>query len=200
MKIYLASENEGKKREIMAYFPHLEVISPKESQILFNPIEDGNSFLENTLIKAKFLWDLVKEPVIADDSGICVKKLYNRPGIHSARYKGDSQEAQNINLIAELNQVIAEKKLNSNPKNRECFYVCVLVYYYGENKYFAVQETMEGQLIDDIKNQKGNGGFGYDPIVFLPEYNKTVAELTDKEKNNISHRGKALRSLQNYLK
>lgn len=199
MILFLASENEGKKKEIEAYFPNWTILSPKDQNIQFQPVEDADSFLGNALIKAKLLWDQVKQPVIADDSGICVKILNNRPGIHSARYKGNTQVEKNNNLIEEVNQAINEKKHIPCPKLRDCFYVCALVYYFGVNKYFAVQETMEGQLLADIKLQKGSGGFGYDPIVYLPEYQKTVAELSNEEKNQISHRGKALRALQSYL-
>ena len=196
MEVYLASENEDKKKEIQAYFPEWKILSPKDKAISFNPIEDGSSFLENALIKAKLLWDLVQKPVIADDSGICLSALDNRPGIHSARYTGKTQTEKNKNLIDELN---ALAKTKTNPVDRHCFYVCSLVYYYGENRYFSVQETLEGELIRDISEQKGCGGFGYDPIVYLPQLNKMVAELSSEEKNAISHRGKALAALKLFL-
>lgn len=197
--MYLASENKDKKKEISIYFPNWEIICPRDIGIIFNPLENGESFLENAIIKATLLWNQVKEPVIADDSGICVTVLDNKPGIHSARYKGKTQAEKNANLIASLNKTIIEKKLSSSPENRTCFYVCSLVYYYGENRYISIQETMKGQLIQDIHEQRGSGGFGYDPIVFLPKLGKTVAELTNEEKNAISHRGKALKALQRFL-
>lgn len=199
MVLYLASENKDKKKEIEAYFPQWEIVTPKEKNLTFNPVENGTSFLENALIKAKTLWDIVKHPVLADDSGLCVRTLNCRPGIHSARYKGASQEEKNRNLIDELNQHIREHNLARSQESRQCFFVCSLVYYYGENRYFSVQETLEGILLEHIDLQRGTNGFGYDPIVYLPKYNKTVAELSKFEKNNISHRGKALSHLKTLL-
>ena len=82
---------------------------------------------------------------------------------------------------------------------RSCHYTCAMVLYAGPDRLFVAQETFEGALIEDIKNQAGSGGFGYDPIVFLPQYNKTVAQLTPDEKNAISHRGKAVRAIKTIL-
>ena len=214
MKIYLATGNKNKKREMCELLPEHTILIPSDEGIDFDPIEDGKTFYENSLIKARTLYDIVHCPVIADDSGICVDALGGKPGIYSSRYAGPdytegrpdgkkiSQEEQNIFLINQLNDALKKGNL---PKGeyihgeRSCHYTCAMVMYLGTDRLYVAQETFEGTLIDDIKKQAGNGGFGYDPIVFLPEYNKTVAEITADEKNAISHRGKALRSLQKII-
>lgn len=201
MEIYLASGNAHKKEEIEKLFPLHTFKIPKEIGIQFDPEENGNSFFENSLIKAKELWNLVHKPVIADDSGICVSILDNRPGIYSARYCGKdtntgafslTSSEQNRLLIEEINAVIQQKGLtDTKEKLRKCMYVCSMIFYFDDSCYSCVQETMHGYVLESIDQQRGTGGFGYDPIVFLPEFGKTVAELTADEKNSVSHRGKA---------
>ena len=183
--------------------PDWEVLIPSDVGIEFDPEETGKSFYENSMIKAKALYDLVKEPVIADDSGICVDALGGAPGIYSSRYAGPdfmqgrpdgkkiSQDEQNKFLIQQTND-------SKNP-DHSCRYVCAMVLYYAKDRFIISQETFEGQLIDDISKQAGSGGFGYDPIVFLPEYGKTVAEISAEEKNKISHRGKAVANIVQFL-
>lgn len=214
MKIYLATGNKNKKREMVELFQGHEIIIPSDENIEFDPEETGITFYENSLIKAKALYDIVHYPVIADDSGICVDALGGSPGIYSSRYAGPdfmqgkpdgtkiSQEEQNIFLIEQTNKAIKEGNLPKMPYlhgPRSCHYTCAMVLYCGPDRLFVAQETFEGSLIDDISKQAGSGGFGYDPIVFLPEYNKTVAQLTADEKNAISHRGKAVRAIQKII-
>ncbi len=214
MKIYLATGNKNKKREMVELLQGHEIIIPSDENIEFDPDETGITFYENSLIKAKALYDIVHYPVIADDSGICVDALGGSPGIYSSRYAGPdfmhgkpdgtkiSQEEQNIFLIEQTNKAIKDGNLPKMPYlhgPRSCHYTCAMVLYAGPDRLFVAQETFEGTLIDDIKNQAGSGGFGYDPIVFLPEYNKTVAQLTADEKNAISHRGKAVRAIQKII-
>jgi len=214
MKIYLATGNKNKKREMCELLPEHTILIPSDEGIEFDPDETGTTFYENSLIKARTLYDLVHCPVIADDSGICVDALGGAPGIYSSRYGGPdymkgrpdgaktSQEDQNIFLINQLNEAIKNGNL---PKGeylhgeRSCHYTCAMVMYCGTDRLYVAQETFEGTLINDIKDQAGEGGFGYDPIVFLPEYNKTVAQITADEKNAISHRGKAVRALQKII-
>lgn len=214
MKIYLATGNKNKKREMCELLPEHTILIPSDEGIDFDPDETGTTFYENSLIKARTLFEIVHCPVIADDSGICVDALGGAPGIYSSRYAGPdfmkgkpdgtkiSQEEQNIFLIQQLNDAIAKGNL---PKGeylhgeRSCHYTCAMVMYCGADRLYVAQETFEGTLIKDIKDQAGDGGFGYDPIVFLPEYNKTVAEITADEKNAISHRGKAVRALQRII-
>ncbi len=191
-----------------------EIVTPSDEGIEFDPDETGTTFYENSLIKAKALYDIVHTPVIADDSGICVDALGGSPGVFSSRYAGPdyphgtpdghkiTQEEQNIFLIQQLNDVIKNGNLPPAPYlngPRSCHYTCAMVLYCGGDRLFVAQETFEGTLIDDIKNQAGTGGFGYDPIVFLPQYGKTVAQITAEQKNAISHRGKAVRIIQKII-
>ena len=215
MKIYLATGNKNKKKEMVELLPEHTIVIPSDEGIDFDPEETGTTFYENSLIKAKALYEIVHCPVIADDSGICVDALNGAPGIYSSRYAGPdfmkgkpdgskiSQEEQNIFLISQLNEALKQENL---PKaeylngKRSCHYTCAMVLYMGADRIVIAQETFEGTLIDDINKQAGSGGFGYDPIVYLPQYNKTVAEITAEEKNAISHRGKAVKIIQKILK
>ena len=204
MKIYLASGNLNKKREVQELFPEHTVVIPKDEGIEFDPEETGTTFYENSLIKAKALWEIVHCPVLADDSGICVDALDGAPGIYSSRYAGPEfmkgkpdgsktpQEDQNIFIIQQTNDAIS----NGFKGGRKAHYTCAMVLYMGPDRLFVCQETMEGEIIPDIAEARGSGGFGYDPLFFLPEQGKTAAELTADEKNAISHRGKASRLMK----
>ena len=206
MKIYLATGNEHKKREMQRIFSDFEIVIPKDEGIDFDPEETGNSFFENSLIKAKSLFDVVKAPVIADDSGLCVDALGGEPGVYTSRYAGKdamhgrsdgkkiSQAEQNRLLIEQVNET------HSEGDARSCHYVCSLTCYVGKDRFFNAQETLEGFLIDKIEDAAGCGGFGYDPIVIIKSYGKTVAELSDEQKDEISHRGKAARALYSVVK
>jgi len=166
---------------------------PAEAGFEFEPEENGTSFLENALIKARELHRLLEEkrppfyksgdPVIADDSGLCVDALGGKPGIYSARYGGKDIDSKGKNAL-----LLAE--LGDNPR-RGAHFVCAMILYFGNNHFFAAQETLEGELVRNSEAARGNGGFGYDPILYIPSLYRTVAELADDEKNRISHRGKA---------
>ena len=215
MTLYLASGNLHKKHEMQEICRPHTILIPADKGIAFNPEETGKTFFENSLIKARALWEIVREPVLADDSGICVDILGGRPGIYSARYAGSEfpqgkpdgigipQEQKNKLLLDEVKKAEQSASLSgtSEVKNgtRSCRYVCAMVLYFGKDRFYCVQETMEGTLIEDISEERGKGGFGYDPIVFLSEYGKTVAELSDEEKNAVSHRGKAARKILQLL-
>ena len=206
MTLYLASGNLHKKHEMQEICRPHTILIPADKGIAFNPEETGKTFFENSLIKARELWDIVHEPVLADDSGICVDILGGRPGIYSARYAGSEfphgkpdgigipQEQKNRLLLDEV-----KKAEQAGGDTRSCRYVCAMVLYFGKDRFYCVQETMDGTLIEDISQERGKGGFGYDPIVFLREYGKTVAELSDGEKNAVSHRGKAARKILQLL-
>ena len=219
MTLYLATGNLHKKKEMQEICRNHTILIPADKGIDFNPEETGNSFFENALIKARALWKIVKEPVLADDSGICVDILGGAPGIYSARYAGNAfpkgkpdgtkipQEEQNRLLLQAVNEAVRKSPppdlktdTHADPDNlRRCRYVCAMVLYSGKDRFYCIQETFEGTLIEDIEQSRGKGGFGYDPIVFLSEYGKTVAELSDEEKNAVSHRGKAARKILQLL-
>jgi len=184
MKLYLASNNKHKYEEFSQGLCGVELALPCNEGIHSSPEESGTSFLENAMIKAKALYNLLHSPVIADDSGLCVEALDGRPGIFSARYAlapaNERSEDYGINRL--LKEMEGEE-------NRNAMFVCALVLYIEENRFFVLQETCKGEI---ARCKKGKGGFGYDPIFFLKDMNKTMAELTRDEKNLISHRGKAI--------
>ena len=206
MIIYAATGNEHKRQELSQLFAPNTIVIPKDKGIDFDPEENGNTFVDNTIIKAKALFDIVNQPVIADDSGICVDILDGKPGIYSARYVGNntfsekkiSDSERNVLLLEEAKKVALEKGIAPDTP-LSCRFVCAMVLYLGKDRYYIAQETIEGFLVKDIESAKGSGGFGYDPIDYLPEYGKTIAELSSEEKNAISHRGKAAKVLQKII-
>jgi len=214
MNIYLASGNKNKKREFSQILSEYTIITPADKNISFDPEETGSSFFENSMIKALALWNIVHEPVLADDSGICIDALDGAPGIYSSRYAGPAfphgkpdgakipQAEQNIFLINQTNEAIASGIDSSAFPNgpRSCRYVCSMVLLLTPDRFFLSQETMEGTLVKTIKDAAGNGGFGYDPLFYLPTLHKTAAELSSDEKNAISHRGKAIRAMTAVIK
>jgi XTP/dITP diphosphohydrolase len=203
MVIFLASGNAHKKMEMQALFPDIMLKTPLDAGIEFAPEETGDSFVENALIKAKMLYQNVRVPVIADDSGLCVDALGGAPGIYSARYAGDAPQCEkNRLLLAEVNTALRGMAPKDSVAHapRSCRFVCAMVLQLSPDRFFVVQETMEGRLVSTIDAAKGDGGFGYDPIVIPDGYDKTVAELPEDEKNRISHRGKAARALFGLIK
>ena len=217
MKIYLASSNKNKKREMSEIFPDHQIVTPADEGMEFDPEETGETFLENSLIKARALYLLTGKPVIADDSGISVDALGGVPGVWSSRYAGPGlhrgspdgrkvpQEEQNAMLIGELNAAIASGSVDLEEGRRRglykdgprsAHYTCAMVLLTGVNEYAAAVRVMDGTLLEDIREARGEGGFGYDPIFFLPQYGRTAAELSADEKNAISHRGKAARMIR----
>lgn len=191
MILYFASGNKHKQEEMQRIFKDHLIKIPMDDGISFDPEETGCDFVSNALIKAKALYDLVKKPVLADDSGICVDALDGLPGIHSARYGQDEglfldTKGKNQLLLTRMQNIL----------NRHCKFVCNMVLYLSHDRFFSVQETLEGLLVEKAS---GSGGFGYDPLVYLPEYKKTVAELLPEEKDACSHRGKAGRTLLKLL-
>jgi len=150
----------------------------------FEVEEDGSTFLENAMKKALALHRLIGKPSLADDSGLSVRALGGAPGILSARY-GSMNGKQKLESSDRNEYLLANM---ASIKDRSCAFVCCIVVVLSEERVFAVQETCPGEL---LRKPQGNGGFGYDPIVFLPELGKTVAELSVDEKNRVSHRGRA---------
>lgn len=191
MKLWLATNNDHKKRELEGIFIGHVLVTPASAGLAFEADETGSTFLENTLIKARALYDLVHEPVIADDSGLCVDAMDGRPGILSARY--GSRDAKNIESW-ERNELLLKEL--EHVTNRKARFVCSMVVLFSHDRFYVVQETLEGEI---IRESRGSGGFGYDPILYLPEKGCTVAELSEEEKNRISHRGKAGKALARLL-
>ena len=191
-KIIFATGNAGKLREIKAILADLdyEVLSMKEAGIDVEIIEDGKTFEENAFIKARAVSKASGCLALADDSGLEVDALDGEPGIYSARYMGEdtSYDIKNMNIIERLEGVPDEK--------RTARFVCAMAAVFPDGTEKSFVRTMEGRIGYKIA---GENGFGYDPIFFLPEYGKTSAEISPEEKNAISHRGKALRALAEYL-
>lgn len=185
-KIIFASNSQHKAKEFQEmldkYGYQIRIITLKEINY-FQPIEEtGKTFSENALIKARTVSQLTKLPVFADDSGICVEGLDNFPGINSARWLEEK-------TYAEKNEELIKKVNNLN--NRKAHYFCSIAFVdFVEQKEKVYEEKWEGEI---ATSPKGENGFGYDPIFFLPELNKTAAELTSEEKNNFSHRAKAFK-------
>jgi XTP/dITP diphosphohydrolase len=201
VRVWFASGNIHKKKEIEAILinagvPALELKVPADEGLVFEPEENGGTFLENALIKARALRVLLEQrnifdPVLADDSGLCVEALGGRPGIFSARY--GSEGGKKLSAEERNNLPLAEV---GGASDRRAAFVCALVLLFSSRRFYAAQETLEGEL---IREGRGSGGFGYDPVLLLPGLKKTVAELTEAEKNTMSHRAKAGRALAAFL-
>lgn len=193
MKIVLATHNQGKIREFREAFAELgwDAVPISEIADLPDPEETGETFEENALQKARSYADSIGEPVLSDDSGIIADALGDRPGIYSARYAGHhgDDEANNQKLIRDLAPYHGEER-----KGR---YVCVVALVWPDGRAVTARGECEGIIRDFYA---GTGGFGYDPLFFLPQFGRTMAELSLEEKNGISHRGRALRALIEKLK
>ncbi len=192
-KIIFATGNEGKMREIRMILEDLgtEVLSLKEAGITLEVQEDGETFEENAVIKARAVMEETKALVLADDSGLEIDYLSGEPGVYSARYMGEdtSYRIKNQNLIERLEGVPEEK--------RTARFVCVIAAAFPDGRILTARGTIEGIIGYE---ERGEGGFGYDPIFWLPEYGCSTAELTMEKKNELSHRGKALRAIKDELK
>lgn len=192
MKIIFATGNEGKMEEIREILadPHVEILSMKEAGITAEIEENGTSFEENAVIKAKAVMELCHEIVLADDSGLEIDYLNKEPGIYSARYMGEdtSYRIKNQNLIDRLEGVPDEE--------RTARFVCVIAAAFPDGEVLTARGTIEGRIGYE---EKGENGFGYDPIFYVPEYGCSTAQLSPEVKNQISHRGKALREMKRKL-
>lgn len=191
-RMIFATGNENKMkeiREILGALP-LEILSMKEAGVSADIVEDGKTFEENALIKARAICKLAGEMVLADDSGLEIDYLNKEPGIYSARYMGEdtSYHIKNKSLIDRLEGVPDEK--------RTARFVCAIAAVFPDRKELVVRGTVEGIIGYE---EKGENGFGYDPIFYLPERGCTTAELPPEEKNSISHRGNALRLMKELL-
>ena len=192
-KIIFATSNEGKMKEIRRILGDLgmEIISMKEAGIQADVVEDGKTFEENAIIKAREIGRLCKEIVLADDSGLEVDYLNKEPGVFSARYMGEdtSYRIKNQNIIDRLEGVEDEK--------RTARFACAIAAYFPDGDIRTTYAAMEGRI---GYQEKGENGFGYDPIFYVPEYGCTTAELSMEQKNQISHRGKALALMKEIIR
>ena len=185
MELFVATGNAHKIIELEPALAGHRLRLPAEAGLKdFEVEEDGSTFLENALKKAQALHALIGVPCIADDSGLAVAALGGAPGVLSARY-GSVDGVRKLDAAARnayLLEVMAAQE------DRSCAFVCCLVLVLSEERVFAVQESCPGLL---LREPRGEGGFGYDPLVFLPELGRSVAELSLEEKNRLSHRGRA---------
>jgi len=193
-KIVLATGNAGKIREIAGIFSSIDVEFIAQSDLgIESPDETGETFVENALLKARFAADRTGIPAMADDSGIAVDALGGRPGVRSARYAGaDATDDENLDLLL-------EELTSVDDENRGAGFHCaaVLAWPGGRHDPVIVEEVWRGVI---LRQRRGTGGFGYDPVFFDPTRNKTGAEMSREEKNAISHRGKAFRKLRDQLR
>lgn len=199
MKVIFATGNEGKMREIRAILKDMEadILSMKEAGLSLDIEEDGESFAENALIKARAVADALAAAgglhdcvVLADDSGLEIDCLNGEPGIYSARYLGEDTpfDVKSRDLLRRMEHVPDEE--------RSARFVCAIAAVFPDGESMVTRGTIEGRIGHALA---GDNGFGYDPIFYLPEYGRTAAELTDGEKNQISHRSRALALMKEEL-
>ena len=199
-RIIFATGNQGKMREIRAILEDMkwDVVSMKEAGIDPEIEENGATFTENAVIKAQTVADAlagekeVRECVVlADDSGLVIDCLNGEPGIYSARYLGEATP------FSEKSADLLRRMKDVPEKERSARFVCAIAAVFPDGEVVTTEGTVEGRIGYELK---GNNGFGYDPIFYLPEYERTAAELTDEKKNQISHRSRALDLMKTELK
>ena len=193
MKIVFATGNAGKMKEIRMILADLnaEVLSMKEAGIDIDVVEDGVTFEENAIIKAKAVRACIPDAIVlADDSGLEVDYLDKQPGVYSARYMGEDTpyEIKNAAIIRKL--------VHAKEEERTARFVSVIAAALPDGRVLTTEGTIEGTIAHQAA---GEGGFGYDPIFYVPEFRATTAELTAEQKNAVSHRGKALRAMKRKL-
>lgn len=214
MRVCLASNNPHKKREIGALLGDAEVLSPSDLGVTYSAEETGATFLANALIKATALWNTLRSAgyvgvttevgggkappgdeliVLADDSGLCVKALDGRPGVHSARY--GVTESRPSPSSEEQNKLLLEEMGGKN--DRAAHFVCCMVAIIDADRIITAQERWNGRIAQ--AHSSSSGGFGYDPVFYLPELECTAADLPSARKNELSHRGRAISVVRSAL-
>ena len=192
-RIVFATGNAGKVKEIQMIMADMdmEVVSMKEAGIVIDIEENGRTYEENAMIKARAVAAHTHDIVMADDSGLEIDYLNQEPGIYSARYLGEDTpySVKNANLIERLSGVPDEQ--------RTARFVCAIAAVMPDGTELTTRATIEGRIGYE---EKGSHGFGYDPIFYVPQFGKTTAELTEEEKNQVSHRGKALQLMKEEMK
>ncbi len=187
-KLIVASSNKGKIREIKALLgDRYEILSMSDAGIDIEVEETGSTFEENAIIKAKAIYKACGEPVVSDDSGLIVDSLNGEPGVYSARYAGIEHDDNKNN----------EKLLKNleGKSDRRARFVSSVVFYDGK-RLVTAEGTVEGEILSE---RCGNNGFGYDPLFFSYELNKSFGDATDEEKNTVSHRARAFKNLTEKL-
>ncbi|WP_114603599.1 XTP/dITP diphosphatase [Staphylococcus sp. EZ-P03] len=188
--LVIATNNKGKINDFKVIFPEYNVIGISELIEGFDVEETGTTFEENAKLKSEAAAKALGKRVIADDSGLTVDALHGEPGIYSARYAGtDKDDEANIEKLLE--------KLKGNDRHRTAEFVCVISMSAPGEETVTFKGTVSGVI---TMEKLGEHGFGYDPIFYVPRMHKTMAQLTDKEKGEISHRRQAIDKLKNYLK
>lgn len=189
-KVVMATSNTGKIAEISKLLEGLEVQVIAQSEFgVRDAVENGSSFRENSLIKARHAAQLTGLPAIADDSGLSVRALNGMPGIYSARYSGQhgNDKANNIKLLNDLDGVV----------DRAATFHCVASFINADHEPLIAEGVWLGEILKELK---GNSGFGYDPLFFIPDCGCSSAEISLQKKNILSHRGQALRKLVELIK
>ena len=188
-----ATTNQGKVREIKAILGDIgeDILSLKEAGITADIVEDGTTFEENAIIKAKAIMELTGQIVLADDSGLEVDAMNKEPGIYSARFMGEDTPYE------EKNRAIIERLEGVEGDARSARFVCVIAAAFPDGEVITTRGTIEGVI---AKEPAGTNGFGYDPNVYVPEYGMTTGQMEPEQKNAISHRGKALMAMKKILK
>lgn len=188
-KLIFATGNQGKLKEIREIMADLdvEVLSMKEAGVQTEIEENGTTFEENAVIKARAVGKLTGELTLADDSGLEIDYLNKEPGVYSARYMGEdtSYHVKNASLVKRLEGVPMEQ--------RTARFVCVIAAVFPDGRVETARGTIEGVIGYE---ERGENGFGYDPIFYVPEYGCTTAEMDPDKKNELSHRGNALRAMR----
>lgn len=192
-KIIFATTNEGKMDEIRMIMADLdaELYSLKDMGIDVHIEENGTTFEENAIIKAKTICEMTGQMVMADDSGLEVDYMNKAPGVYSARYLGEDTPYD------VKNQAILDNLKNAEGKERSARFVCAIAAAFPDGRVITTVATIEGMIAD---KKRGKNGFGYDPLLYVPEYDMTTGEMEPELKNKISHRGKALELMKEKLK
>ena len=189
MKLLIASNNQHKIDEIKQILGNKfeQILSLSEAGIVCDPEENGKTFLDNALIKVRAVAKLTDIPVLGDDTGLCVDALNGAPGVHSARFAGDHDNAKNrAKLLYEL----------QDETNRKAHFSTAVALLYPDGRLVTAEGRVDGEI---LHTEVGANGFGYDSLFYCNEIGKTFAEATAEEKNAVSHRGRALQNLANKL-
>ena len=191
-RMIFATTNEGKMKEIRMILADLgmEILSLKDLDINVDIEENGKTFEENAIIKAKAISELTGEMVLADDSGLEVEYMDKAPGVYSARYLGEDTP------YSVKNQTIIDNLKDAKGEERSARFVCAIAAAFPDGRVLTTQATIEGSIGFE---ERGTNGFGYDPLLYVPEYDMTTGQMEPEMKNKISHRGKALELMKEKL-